>query len=148
MTPSPAIEAAPAKVNFAYVVIVGLAAGLASLISLFAWPFGILTGIVIGRSDAERRAGIRQPASLTIIRYLGVTGGVLAMAFFGAFIGLVGGFIVAALAAFNERVLEGTGPTDRGIGRIAFIVVTIVTWVVVAMVLNVHVNIGGTNPTP
>ncbi|HLX36058.1 MAG TPA: hypothetical protein VKR30_12555 [Candidatus Limnocylindrales bacterium] len=142
-----ATAVAPAKLNVAYVAIIGVATGLVSLITVFAWPFAILTGMVIGLSDVERRAGIRHPAAATILRLLEVTGGVLGMLFFGFFFGIVGGFVIVALAAFNERVIAGTSSTDRAIGRIALIVVAVLTWLILAVVLNLHITLGAPQTT-
>src|SRR4051812_23468494 len=71
---------APEKLNLPYHVIIGVAIGIVSLFTLFAWPFAILTGIVIGKANSDRRLGRVQRTS--VVQLLAVTGGVLAMLFF------------------------------------------------------------------
>jgi hypothetical protein len=142
-TPVPATDPAPThateRARLAYHAIIGVAIGLVSMITLFAWPFAILTGIVIGSADVDRMEG--RPARGTVVRVLAVTGGVLAMLFFGAVIGGLFSFIIVALAAFSERVAANTTPTDRLVARILLLIVSLLTWIVLALVLKVNVNI-------
>jgi hypothetical protein len=145
---SDAMPGAPAgavteKVNFPYHAVIGLAMGLVSFFTALAWPFAILTGVVIGRSEANRLLG--RPRQGTVVNLLAVTGGVLAMLFFGAVIGGLFAFAIVALMAFSERISARASDTDRGIARILTIVIAVVTWLVAvaALKLNVSVNLGG-----
>jgi len=134
---SPAVAAAPEPLKIAYHVVIGVAIGLVALFTVFAWPFGILTGMVIGRDDADRRQGL--PSQGRALRILAVTGGVLGMFIAGAFIGGVIAFFVAALAAFSERVAANATPTDRTMARLIICIVAVVVWFGAATVL--HLNI-------
>jgi hypothetical protein len=132
----------PERLNLAYHAIIGVAIGLVAMVTVFAWPFAILTGMVIGGADVERIQG--RPQRGTAVRVLAVTGGVLAMLFFGAIIGGLISFLIVALAAFSERVAANTSATDRRIARILLFIVSIGTWFVLFYVLklNVNINIG------
>jgi hypothetical protein len=138
-TPPPAPAARP---NLAYLLIVGVAIGVVSLFTALAWPFAILTGFVIGRSDVDRRAG---RSSTGLLRVLAVTGGVLAMLIFGAILGGLIAFLVVALAAFSERITESGSAVDQGIGRILVALVGAGTWALLlyGLGLNLTINIGG-----
>lgn len=117
---------APDRLNVAYHVVIGVSIGLVSLFTLLAWPFAILTGLVIGKANSDRRLGRRQGASA--IQLLAVTGGVLGMLFFGALIGGLIAFIVVALAAFSERVAETTSQVDQTMARIIVGLVAVLTY--------------------
>jgi hypothetical protein len=138
-------ETAPGtgRPNLAYHAILGVAIGFFSMVTVFAWPFAILTGMVIGSADVDRMQG--KPPGSRVVRVMAVTGGVLAMLFFGAVIGGLLSFIIVALAAFSERVAGNTSPTDRTMARILLLTVSIATWIVLSLVLklNVNIQIGG-----
>ena len=134
-------EAVPERLNLPYHAIIGAAIGLVALFTLWAWPVAILTGMVIGRDQAERARGQKPRAATTIVRILAVTGGVLAMLFFGALFGGLIAFVIVALAAFSERLAAGASPTDQTIARILVLVVAIVVWLVLALVLNLKVSL-------
>jgi hypothetical protein len=131
------------RINPGYHAAIGVAIGLISLFTVFAWPFAILTGMVIGQADVERRQG--RPPRARVLRILAVTGGVLAMLFFGAFLGGLIAFFVMALAASSERIAGSLSPTDRTTARIVMFAAAIGTWIVLALVFhfNVHLSIGG-----
>jgi hypothetical protein len=145
--PSAGAPATTERMNLPAHVIIGLAMGLVAAFTALAWPFAILTGIVIGKADVERRAGIRQRAAVTIVRYLAVTGGVLGMLVFGLLFGGLVSFVIAALAAFSERLTARASDTDQMIARIAIVVVAVIAWLVLAMVLHLNITFGGTNTT-
>lgn len=142
MAATPPTERPPERLNLPYVAIIGVAIGLVAMVTVFAWPFAILTGMVIGSADVDRMQG--RPQRGTALRVLAVTGGVLAMLFFGAIIGGLFSFLIVALAAFAERVAANTTPTDKGIARILLFLVSIGTWFLLFYVLrlNVNINIG------
>jgi len=137
--PAPMPAPAAQRLRLAYHGIIGVAIGLVSLITVFAWPFAILTGMVIGSADVDRIQG--RPPRGRVVRVLAVTGGVLAMLFFGAIIGGLFSFLIVALAAFSERVAANTTPTDRTIARIVLLIASIGTWIVLVFVLGINVNI-------
>jgi hypothetical protein len=141
----PAAAATPAveRINLGKHAIIGVAIGLISLFTVLAWPFAILTGMVIGQSEVDRTHG--RPGRARILRILAVTGGVLAMLFFGALVGGLIAFFIVALAASSERMAGNASPTDRTMARIVVFLAAVGTWIVLAVVLrfNVHVNIGG-----
>lgn len=146
MPPPPPVTpaaAAPDKLNLVYSLIIGVACGIVAPFTIWAWIPAILTGIVIGGADVDRLNG--RPQRGTAVRVLAVTGGVLAMLFFGAIVGGLIAFAIVALTAFNDRVAAKTSPTDQGIARILLFVVTVGIWffVFVVLKLNVNINIGG-----
>jgi len=126
------------NVNFAYHVVIGVAIGLVSLITALAWPFAILTGAIIGQSEVDRMLG--RP-SRRLVRVLAVTGGVLAMLFFGAFFGGLLAFMVVALMAYSERISARANNTDRQMARLVTVLVAVVTWLVAVLILKPNINI-------
>jgi hypothetical protein len=148
--PSPAAPAAPAvfvpttapdKINLPYHAIIGVAMGAVGLFTAFAWIPAILTGSVIGRANVEQSKGIRASGATQVVRILAVTGGVLAMLLLGAILGGLVAFIVAALAAFSERLVANAAPNDQTMARIVTILAAAATWFIALFVLNVSVNI-------
>ena len=94
-------------------LVVALAIGVLAPLTLWAWPFAIATGIVIGTADVEKAHGQTASRSTRFVRIVAVTGGVLAMFVAGAFVGAIIGFFVAALADFSERMAADASPTDQ-----------------------------------
>ena len=124
-------------------VVVALAIGLLAPFTLWAWPFAIATGIVIGTADVEKRRGQTASRSTRFVRVVAVTGGVLAMFVAGAFVGGIIGFFVAALADFSERMAADASPTDRNLARILLFVGGALGWVVsAALGFQLYVRIG------
>ena len=137
--------AAPARLNYVQLGIVGVAMGVVSLFTVLAWIPAILTGMVIGRSAVERSRGISTSATTQVVRILAVTGGVLAMLFLGAIIGGLIAFLVAAGASFAERIAADSSPTDQTIARILVTLLTVGVWFLMLYVFrfNFSLNIGG-----
>ena len=106
-----------------------------------AWPFAILTGIVIGKAEADRRRGVPTSTAARAVQFLAVTGGVLAMLFFGAILGGLIAFLIVALAAFSERLAADYSPSDRMLARILLVTVAVIGYVLLAVVLNLRVDI-------
>ncbi|HEY6609402.1 MAG TPA: hypothetical protein VI277_09425 [Candidatus Limnocylindria bacterium] len=138
---APSVQQTPERLNVASHAIIGVAMGLIAPFTGLAWIPAILTGMVIGRAGVEQRQGIRSSRSTQVLRILAVTGGVVAMLILGVIIGGLIAFLVAALAAFSERVAEGTRATDQTIARILITVVTIGVWALLVFVVNVNVNV-------
>ena len=145
MTEATAPTSALEKPNLAYHVIVGVAMGLVAVVTLWAWIPATLTGMVIGHASVEQSKGIRPGRRAQVARVLAVTGGVLAMMLLGLVFGGLISFLVAALAAFSERLAGNTPPSGQAIARILVLIVTAVTWFIAVVVLNlsISVNIGG-----
>jgi hypothetical protein len=138
---SPMAPAVTEKLNFAYLAIVGVAMGAVALFTVLAWIPAILTGIVIGRGSVEQSKGISASVATRIVRVLAVTGGVLAMLFFGAILGGLIAFMVVALASFSERLIANAGPNDQTIARIFTVLVAVGTWAFAIFVLQLNVNL-------
>jgi hypothetical protein len=136
-----AAEQAPERLRVAPHAVIGAAMGLIAPFTGLAWIPAILTGMVIGRAEADRRQGIGASRATQVVRILAVTGGVLAMLFLGAIIGGLIAFAVAALAAYSERVAEATSATDRTIARLLIIVVTVGVWLVLVYAFKVSMNV-------
>jgi hypothetical protein len=135
-----AISATAAPLRLSQHLIAAAAIGLVALFTGLAWPFAILTGMVIGKSDVDRRLGVRSSSTARGAQILAVTGGVLAMLFFGAIIGGLIAFLIVALAAFSERLAADATPNDRMLARIVLAVGAAVVYIVLAVVLNVRVD--------
>ena len=135
------VTAPAARLNYAYLGIIGVAMGVVSLFTVLAWIPAILTGLVIGRAGVEQRKGVKSGAATQLLRLLAVTGGVLAMLFLGAIVGGLIAFMVAALAAFAERVIADTSAMDQTIGRILVVLIAVIVWFVALQVLRMNVNV-------
>jgi len=122
-------------------VVVALAIGLLAPFTLWAWPFAIATGIVIGTADVEKSHGQTASRSTKLVRIVAVTGGVLAMFVAGAFVGGIVGFFVAALADFSERIAADASPTDRNLARILLFVGGALGWIVLGVALGFQLNV-------
>lgn len=144
MTDSAMTTAAPARLNYAQLTLVGVAMGVVSLFTVLAWIPALLTGFVIGRSSVERSQGIQARGAVQMLRALAVTGGVLAMLFLGAVLGGLIAFLVAAGASFAERIAADASPTDRTVARVFVGLLTLAVWFVALSVFrfNVNINIG------
>ena len=113
------MTAAPAQpFRLAYHVVIAIAIGCIAPFTGWAWPFALLTGLVISRDDLDRQAGIRAPGTTRIIRLLAVTGGVLATMIAGAILGGIIAFLIMALVLASERMTVQASPTDRFIARL------------------------------
>jgi hypothetical protein len=145
MTEASAPTSALEKRNLAYHAILGVAMGLVAVVTLWAWIPATLTGMVIGHASVEQSKGIRAGRRAQVAQVLAVTGGVLAMMLLGLVFGGMISFLVAALAAFSERLAGNTPPSGQAIARILVLIVTAVTWFIAVVVLNlsISVNIGG-----
>jgi len=121
-------------------IVIGLAIAVIAPFTALAWPFAILLGIVIGQDNVDRARNIRCPTATTAVRVLAVTGGVLAMFFFGAFFG---GFIaipIVILAAFSERAAADAEPVDRIVARLILVVLPVLAYIAL-ITLGASVNI-------
>lgn len=122
-------------------LVIALAVAVIAPFTALAWPFALLTGMVIGTADAEKERGVSPRTATTLVRVLAVTGGVLATLFAGAFFGGLIAFMIIALAAFSERAAGRASPTDRGVARILLFVAAAVGWLAFYLVLGLRVNI-------
>ncbi len=122
-------------------LVVAIAVGVLAPFTLWAWPFAIATGIVIGTADVEKSHGQTASRSTRFVRIVAVTGGVLAMFVAGAFVGGTIAFLVAALAVFSERIAADASPTDRNLARILLLVGGALGWIVLGVALGVHLNV-------
>lgn len=88
----------------------------------FAWPFALLTGLVISREQHDRAVGISAPVTLRTIRFLAVTGGVLAMVFAGAVLGGLVAFLIVWLVVRSERLTVDASVSDRLTSRLLLVI--------------------------
>ena len=137
--PPPAAAAATERLKVVYHLVIGVAIGIVALFTGLAWPFAILTGMVIGKANSDRRLGRRKSA--TVLQLFAVTGGVLGMLFFGALIGGLISFIIAALASYSERVAENTSQVDQTMARIIISLVGVVVYFALWYVLGLQINL-------
>ncbi len=138
-TTGPAAGAATERLNVVYHVVIGVAIGIVALVTGLAWPFAILTGMVIGKATSDRRLGRAQRTS--VVQFLAVTGGVLAMLLFGALIGGLFAFLIVGLAAYSERVAENTKPIDQTMARILIFLIGGLVWFGLWSVLGLQINL-------
>lgn len=131
------------RLNVLYHVVIGVAIGLVALITGFAWPFAILTGMAMGKANSDRRLGRAQRSS--VVQLLAVTGGILGMLLFGLVIGGLISFLIVGLAAYSERVAEHTRPVDQTMARILITLIGTVVWFAMWAVLGlkISVSLGG-----
>ncbi len=122
-------------------LVVAVAIGVLAPFTLWAWPFAIATGIVIGTADVEKRHGQTASRSTRFVRVVAVTGGVLAMFVAGAFVGGIIAFLVAALAVFSEQIAADASPTDRNLARILLLVGGALGWIVLGVALGLQLNV-------
>jgi hypothetical protein len=122
-------------------ILIAVAVGIISPFTGLAWPFALLTGMLLGSTEARRMRGQQERTAEAFSSGLLVTFGVLAMLFFGAIIGGIIAMAVVALASFSERAAAFTSPTDRGVARILLFIVPIVMWLVLFPLIGLNVNI-------
>src|SRR5688572_24744022 len=91
---APAAQAPAAPLQLSRHLIAAAAIALVAPFTGLAWPFAILTGMVIGKAEVDRRLGIRSSTGARAVQVLAVTGGVLAMLVFGAIIGGLIAFLI------------------------------------------------------
>ena len=139
------------RFEFGRHLVVALAIGLLAPFTVWAWPFAIATGIVIGTADVEKRHGQIASRSTRLVRVVAVTGGVLAMFITGFFVGgitgffVVGiiGFLIAALADLSERISADASPIDRNLARILLFIGGALGWIAgTALGFQLNVRIG------
>jgi len=133
--------AAAAPLRLSSHLIVAAAIALVTPFTGLAWPFAILTGMVIGKAEVDRRLGIPSSGAARAVQFLAVTGGVLAMLFLGAIIGGLIAFLIVALTAFSERLAAEASPNDRTLARIVLAVGAAIGYIVLGFVLNLHVDV-------
>jgi hypothetical protein len=124
-------------------LVIAVAIAVIAPFTLWAWPFAIATGIVIGTAGVEKKRGQTPSRSTRFVRIVAVTGGVLAMFVAGAIVGGIIAFFVAALADFSERIAADASPTDRNLARILLFAGGALGWIVwVALGFQLNVRIG------
>ena len=122
-------------------LVVAIAIGVLAPFTGLAWPFAIATGIVIGTAEVEGTHGRTASPSTRLVRFVAVTGGVLAMLIAGAIVGGIIAFLVAALAVFSERIAADASPIDRNLARILLLVGGALGWIVLGIALGLHLNV-------
>ena len=127
--------------RLAYHVIIAIAVGLIAPFTGFAWPFALLTGMVISRDDRDRRAGTTVPAAARIVRVLAVTGGVLAMLIAGAILGGLIAFSIVWLVTVSERMSADATNNDRTIARLLLVIGAIIGFFVIGALAQTNLSI-------
>ncbi len=131
------------RFEFGRHLVVALAIGLLAPFTVWAWPFAIATGIIIGTADVEKRHGQTASRSTRLVRVVAVTGGVLAMFITGFFVGGIIGFLIAALADLSERISADASPVDRNLARILLFIGGALGWIAgTALGFQLNVRIG------
>lgn len=135
-------DATERPLRLSYHVVIAIAVGLIAPFTGFAWPFALLTGMVISRDDRDRRTGTKVTAAARIVRLLAVTGGVLAMLFAGAILGGLIAFSIVWLVTVSERMSADATPNDRTIARLLLVVGGAIGFLVLGTLLDVNLSIG------
>jgi hypothetical protein len=135
-------ETAFRPLRLSHHVVIATAVGLIAPFTGLAWPFALLTGLVIARDDLDRRAGIRVSARTRLIRLLAVTGGVLAMIVAGAVLGGIVAFLILALVVRSEQMTVDVSPTDQMIARLLLGIGAVVGFYVFGAVVGANVSLG------
>ena len=138
-SPDPTTAYAPLRIWVH--VLVGVTVGVISPFTIFAWPFALLVGMVLGSADARRQRGEHGGIPETVATVLVAAVGVFAMLFFGALIGGVIAIAVVVLAGFSERAAAYASPTDRGVARILLFLIPVLMWFVVFPLLGMDVDV-------
>ena len=124
-------------------LVIAVAIAVIAPFTLWAWPFAIATGIVVGTADVEKKHGQTASRSTRLVRFAAVTGGVLAMLVAGAIVGGIIAFFVAALADFSERIAADASPSDRNLARILLFVggaLGLIVWVALGFQFSVRIG--------
>lgn len=120
-------------------VVIAIAIACVAPFTGWAWPFALLTGLVIARDDLDRQAGTRVPAIKRVIRVLEVTGGVLAMMVAGFVLGGIVAFLIMALVVASERMTAGASATDRMIARLLLVIGAVIGFFVLGSFIHANV---------
>ncbi len=134
-------ETAFRPLRLSHHAVIATAVGLIAPFTGLAWPFALLTGLVIARDDLDRRAGIPVSARTRLIRLLAVTGGVLAMMIAGALFGGIVAFLILALVVRSEQMTVGVSPTDRMTTRLLLAIGAVIGFFVFGAVVGADVSI-------
>ncbi|TFG69490.1 MAG: hypothetical protein E4H24_00275 [Thermomicrobiales bacterium] len=135
-------EAPVQPLRLSYQVIIAIAIGCIAPFTGFAWPFALLTGLVLGRDDQDRRTGTRVSVPARLLRLLAVTGGVLAMLFAGAILGGLIAFGIVWLVVISERLTVDVAPTDRVMARLILSIGAVVGFFVLGAFVDVNFSLG------
>lgn len=130
-----------APLRYGVHALIAVAIAVVSPFTALAWPFAIGVGIVLGSGQARRERGEPGGRGDDLATGIIVAIGVLAMLFFGAFIGGIVAILVVVLAAFSERAAAHASPIDRGVARIVLFLVPAVAWLIVFPLLGFNVDI-------
>jgi hypothetical protein len=127
--------------RLAYHVIIAIAVGLIAPFTGLAWPFALLTGMVISRDQRDRDAGTTVSAATRLIRVLAVTGGVLAMLFAGAILGGLIAFLIVWLVTVSERMSADATPNDQTIARLLLVIGAVIGFVALGAIAQANLSI-------
>ncbi len=119
-------------------VIIAIAIGLIAPFTGFAWPFALLTGLVIAGDDRDRKAGTHVPVVGRLVRLLAVTGGVFAMLVAGVMVGGLIAFGIVGLVVVAERLTVDVGPTDRLMARLILSIGAAIGFFVFGALVGTH----------
>lgn len=125
--------------RLSYHVVIAFAIACIAPFTGWAWPFALLTGLVIARDDLDRRRGIRVPVVTRVIRILAVTGGVLAMMVAGSVLGGIVAFFIMALVVASERMTAEVSPADRMIVRLLLVIGAVIGFFVLGSFIGATV---------
>ncbi len=132
------IEKAAPPLRLSHQVIIAVAIGLVAPFTGFAWPFALLTGLVIARDERDRKAGIRVSVPGRVLRVLEVTGGVLAMLFAGVVVGGLIAFGIVWLVVIAERLTADVEPTDHLMARLILAIGATIGFFVFGALVGTH----------
>jgi hypothetical protein len=113
--------------NYLRHVAIGVAVAIVAPGTAFAWPFAVLTGMVLGRADVERTRGTSLPLSIRLAALAAVIAGAVAvLALAGGASGIFVSFAIAAMAALSERAAADASSRDQWTARMLLLVVPLI----------------------
>lgn len=121
----------PTRFRLGTQVGIALLAALITPFTALAWPFALLTGIVIGRVQSGQRRGDQMTMPGRIAMVLAVAGGIIAMIVFGLILGGLVSFLIAALASLSEQRAGSGTARQRAAARILLVALPTLAWLLV-----------------
>ena len=125
---TPSVAPAPVRYRTREQLGIGVLAAVITPFTALAWPFALLTGLVIGWAQLGRQRGETPSLGVRAVHVLAVTGGVLAMLVFGLILGGLFAFLITALAALSVQRAAGGTPRQRAGATVLVVALPTLVW--------------------
>ncbi len=130
MEPPPAAQV-PVRYRTRDRVAIAILVTVIAPFTALAWPFALITGLVIGRAQVGRLQGETPSIAERAIRVLAVTGGVVGMMVFGLILGGLVSFLIAALAPLSVQRAAGGTPRQKAGATLLLVTLPTLVWLLV-----------------